>query len=71
MLIVAAPLLLFSVLAWIDLPPLIQQRKERARELWLVVALFGIGLILSELYVLRVDLWSIDRMITNLVNMFR
>lgn len=71
MLIIAAPLLVFSILAWVDLPPLIQQRKQRARELWLTVSLFAIGLILSELYVLRFDLWSINRMITNIVKLFR
>lgn len=71
MLIIAAPLLVFSILAWVDLPPLIQQRKQRARELWLTVSLFAIGLILSELYVLRFDLWSINRMITNIVFLFR
>lgn len=71
MMIIAAPLLIFSALAWIDLPPLFQQRKERAREFWLTVSLFGIGLLLSELYVLRVNLWSINRLITEIVNTFR
>ncbi|HZG58813.1 hypothetical protein [Paenibacillus sp.] len=64
----AGLLLLFAAIAALDVPALLRRRSAKS---WIVYgAIFLLALVLSELQVLRVPLWSANRTITDVFGWF-
>jgi hypothetical protein len=61
-------ILLFVLISLLDLPRLLKQKQKK--ELYLYSVLLGSAFVLSELHILRIDLWSPNRMITDVVRFF-
>ncbi len=55
----------FIVIAMFDLPKLIRERKKK--ELLAYAAVLGLAFLLSVLHILQIELWSINRIITDMV----
>jgi hypothetical protein len=58
-------ILVFAALSLLDLPKLI--KRKNTKELLVYGAILGTAFILSELHALDVDMWSPNRVITDIV----
>ncbi|MGC5328567.1 hypothetical protein [Brevibacillus sp. SYSU BS000544] len=62
-------ILLFAAISYLDLPHLLRQRKKR--ELLVYSVLLLSAFILSEMQILRIEMWSPNRIITEIVHTFQ
>jgi hypothetical protein len=63
----AGLILLFAAIASFDLPSLFRERRKK--KLTVYGCIFVLAFVLSELQLLRVPMWSPNRLITDVVNM--
>lgn len=58
---------LFIVIAMFDLPTLIRDRRRKKKELIAYLAVMGLAFLLCFLHILGINVWSINRIITDVV----